>query len=106
MASNKNIFFIPAMNSEMWNNKINQKNVLNLKNFGIQFIGPEYGKLSCGEVGLGRLMNTKSITNLIIQSVNKTQILKNKKCLITAGPTIEPIDPIRNITNNSSRKQG
>ena len=106
MASNRNIFFIPAMNSEMWNNKINQKNVSNLKNLGIQFIGPEYGKLSCGEVGLGRLMNTKTITNLIIQNVNKTQIFKNKKCLITAGPTIEPIDPIRNITNNSTGKQG
>ena len=106
VASNRNIFFIPAMNSEMWNNKVNQKNVSNLKNLGIQFIGPEYGKLSCGEVGLGRLMNTKTITNLIIQNVNKTQIFKNKKCLITAGPTIEPIDPIRNITNNSTGKQG
>ena len=106
VASNKNIFFIPAMNSEMWNNKMNQKNVSNLKNLGIQFIGPEYGKLSCGEVGLGRLMNTKTIKNLIIQNVNKSQIFKNKKCLITAGPTIEPIDPIRNITNNSTGKQG
>ena len=106
IASNKDVFFIPAMNSEMWNNKINQKNVSNLKNLGIQFIGPEYGQLSCGEVGLGRLMNTKTITNLIIQNVNKTQIFKNKKCLITAGPTIEPIDPIRNITNNSTGKQG
>ena len=106
VASNRDIFFIPAMNSEMWNSKINQKNVSNLKNLGIQFIGPEYGKLSCGEVGLGRLMNTKTITNLIIQNVNKSQIFKNKKCLITAGPTIEPIDPIRNITNNSTGKQG
>ena len=106
VASNKNIFFIPAMNSEMWNNKINQNNVLNLKNLGIQFIGPEYGKLSCGEVGLGRLMNTKTITNSIIHNVNKTKIFRNKKCLVTAGPTIEPIDPIRNITNNSSGKQG
>ena len=106
VASNKNIFFIPAMNSEMWNSKMNQKNVSNLKNLGIQFIGPEYGKLSCCEGGLGRLMNTKTITNLIIQNVNKTQIFKDKKCLITAGPTIEPIDPIRNITNNSTGKQG
>ena len=106
IASNKDVFFIPAMNSEMWNNKINQKNVSALKKLGIQFIGPEYGKLSCGEVGLGRLMNTKSITNSIIQRVSRTQIFKNKKCLITAGPTIEPIDPIRNITNNSSGKQG
>ena len=105
-ASNKDIFFIPAMNSQMWNNKINQKNISTLRSLGVQFIGPEYGKLSCGEVGLGRLMNTKSITSSIIQRVNKTQIFKNKKCLITAGPTIEPIDPIRNITNNSSGKQG
>ena len=106
IASNKEIIFIPAMNAEMWNNKINQKNVSKLLDLGIQFIGPEHGKLSCGEIGLGRLMNKNSIIKLILQSLNKTKILKNKRCLVTAGPTIEAIDPIRNITNNSSGKQG
>ena len=59
IASNKQIVVIPAMNSEMWNNPINKKNVLILIRAGIEFIGPEYGPLSCGEIGLGRLSNPK-----------------------------------------------
>ena len=77
IASNKEIIFIPAMNAEMWNNKINQKNVSKLLDLGIQFIGPEHGKLSCGEIGLGRLMNKNRIIKLILQSLNKTKILLN-----------------------------
>ena len=106
IASNKQIIFIPAMNAEMWNNSINQKNVSQLKNIGIEFIGPDYGQLSCGEVGLGRLSKTKKIIKILIQNLQKTQIFKNKKCLITAGPTIEPIDSIRYLSNHSSGKQG
>ena len=106
IASNKQILFVPAMNMEMWNNKINQNNVLKLQNLGVEFVGPEYGKLSCGEKGLGRLSNANKIYKKIIQNVSSTQIFKDKKCLITAGPTIEPIDPIRYISNHSSGKQG
>ena len=106
IASNKQIIFIPAMNAEMWNNSINQKNVSKLKNVGIEFIGPDYGQLSCGEVGLGRLSKTKKIIKILIQNLQKSQIFKNKKCLITAGPTIEPIDSIRYLSNHSSGKQG
>ena len=106
IASNKQIIFIPAMNSEMWNNKINQKNILELINVGIDFIGPEYGKLSCGELGFGRLSEPKKINRILIGNLKKTKIFKNKKCLITAGPTIEPIDSIRYLSNYSSGKQG
>ena len=106
IASDKQILVIPAMNSEMWNNAINKKNVSILTKAGIEFIGPEYGLLSCGEVGLGRLSKTKKIIKLILEYLNKTQIFKNKKCLITAGPTIEPIDSIRFLSNFSSGKQG
>ena len=106
IASNKQILFVPAMNMEMWNNKINQNNVLKLQNLGVEFVGPEYGKLSCGEKGLGRLSNANKIYKKIIQNISSTQIFKDKKCLITAGPTIEPIDPIRYISNHSSGKQG
>ena len=106
IASNKQIIFVPAMNVEMWNNSINQKNVSKLINLGVEFIGPEYGHLSCNEVGLGRLSNTKKINDILIQNLYRSQIFKNKKCLITAGPTHEPIDPIRYISNHSSGKQG
>lgn len=106
IASNKQILIIPAMNSEMWNNSINQKNVLNLKNIGIEFIGPEYGLLLCGEKGLGRLSEPQIINKKILRHLNHTQILKDKNCLITAGPTIEPIDSVRYLSNYSSGKQG
>ena len=106
IASNKQIIMIPAMNSEMWNNYINQKNVSRLIKKGVEFIGPEYGNLSCGELGLGRLSEPKKIINILIQNIKKSELFKNKTCLITAGPTIEPIDSIRYISNYSSGKQG
>ena len=106
IASNKKIVIIPAMNSEMWNNTINQINVLRLIKAGVEFIGPEYGRLSCGEVGLGRLASLKKINKNLLEYLNETEIFKNKDCLITAGPTIEPIDNIRYLSNYSSGKQG
>ena len=106
IASNKQIVVIPAMNSEMWNNPINKKNVSILIKAGIEFIGPEYGRLSCGETGLGRLSNPKKINKSLTEYLNNTQIFRNKNCLITAGPTIEPIDDIRYLSNHSSGKQG
>ena len=106
IASDKQIIIIPAMNTEMWNNPINKKNVSYLIKNDIEFIGPEYGRLSCGEIGLGRLSNPKKINKNISDYLNKTQIFKNKSCLITAGPTLEAIDNIRFISNHSSGKQG
>ena len=106
IASDKKIIVIPAMNSEMWNNSINKKNVSILMKTGIEFIGPEYGNLACGEVGLGRLANSKKINDNLLAYLYKTKIFKNKKCLITAGPTLEPIDNIRYLSNYSSGKQG
>ena len=106
IASNKQILFMPAMNVEMWNNKTNKKNVLSLQKKGVEFVGPDYGFLSCGEIGLGRLANEKKITQIILDYLNKSKELKGIKCLVTAGPTIEPIDSIRFISNYSSGKQG
>ena len=90
----------------MWNNKANKKNVECLKNRGIDFIGPDIGKLKCGEFGVGRITNTKNIINYILQTLKNIKYLNKKKCLVTAGPTIEMIDPIRYISNQSSGKQG
>ena len=106
IASNKQVLFMPAMNAEMWNNKTNKNNVQILQKSGVEFIGPEYGYLSCGEIGLGRLSKEKKIIQTILNYLNKSRKLKNIKCLVTAGPTIEPIDPIRYISNHSSGKQG
>jgi len=106
IASDKQVVFIPAMNVEMWNNSINQQNVLKLKKIGVEFVGPEYGYLSCKEIGLGRLSDTNKICEIILMYLNKSQTFKNKKCLVTAGPTVEAIDPIRYFSNHSSGKQG
>jgi len=106
IASNKQIIFIPAMNAEMWNNSINQRNVSRLRKIGVEFIGPENGLLSCGEKGLGRLSEPNKIIKMLMRNLQKSQIFKNKKCLVTAGPTIEPIDTIRYLSNYSSGKQG
>ena len=106
IASNKQILFMPAMNVEMWNNRINKSNVLTLQKSGIEFIGPNYGYLSCGEIGLGRLTNEKKIVQVISNYLNRSKKLQNKKCIVTAGPTLEPIDPIRYISNHSSGIQG
>lgn len=106
LASNKLVILIPAMNVMMWNNPINKKNVNYLKTIGVYFIGPKKGKLKCGEYGLGRIEETKYIVNNLIYRLKINQNFINKKCLITAGPTIENIDPIRYISNYSSGKQG
>ena len=106
LASNKPIFFIPAMNTMMWNNPVNKKNVKYLKSIGVNFIGPKVGKLKCGEFGMGRIEKSVNIVNNLISSLKQNKNFINKKCLITAGPTIEDIDPIRYFSNYSSGKQG
>ena len=106
LAANKSIIFIPAMNSMMWNNPLNKKNVKYLKSIGVDFIGPKIGRLKCGEYGMGRLEDIKHIVSMLISRIETTNQFINKKCLITAGPTVENIDPVRYISNYSSGKQG
>ncbi len=106
LAANKKILFVPAMNSYMWSNKANQNNIRVLKNRGHEFLGPKIGNLKCGEFGLGRIDDTNKIIDKVINNLEKFNLLKNKKCLVTAGPTIEMIDPVRYISNKSSGKQG
>jgi len=106
LAANKSIIFIPAMNSMMWDNPINKKNVQYLKSIGVDFIGPKIGRLKCGEYGIGRIENVKYIVSMLISRIETNNQFINKKCLITAGPTVENIDPVRYISNYSSGKQG
>jgi len=105
-ASNKKIFLVPSMNKKMWTNPANQENVKKLKERKINIIGPIEGNLACGEIGIGRITNIKKIEKEIEIFFKIKKIIKDKKILITAGPTFEPIDPIRYIGNFSSGKQG
>ena len=105
-ASNKKIFLVPSMNKKMWTNPANQENVKKLKERKINIIGPIEGNLACGEIGIGRITNIKKIEKEIGIFFKIKKIIKDKKILITAGPTFEPIDPIRYIGNFSSGKQG
>ena len=106
LASNKPVIFVPAMNTMMWNNPTNKKNVNYLRSIGTEFIGPTIGKLKCGEFGIGRIEETQNIVDNLILKLKTSQNFIKKKCLITAGPTVENIDPIRYISNYSSGKQG
>ena len=106
LASNKDIIFVPAMNSAMWNNKINQKNISFLSSSGYEFIGPKTGKLKCGEFGIGRIATIKEIIEKLDIKMKYRNFYNKKNCLVTAGPTIEYIDPIRYLSNFSSGKQG
>ena len=95
----------PAMNVEMWENPATQRNVAQLKQDGVQLLGPVAGEQACGETGLGRMMEPESLLSSL-QSFFYPKHLSGKKILITAGPTFEPIDPVRGITNLSSGKMG
>uniref|UniRef100_A0ABQ0DG39 Phosphopantothenoylcysteine decarboxylase/phosphopantothenate--cysteine ligase n=1 Tax=Entamoeba nuttalli TaxID=412467 RepID=A0ABQ0DG39_9EUKA len=96
----------PAMNTTMLHNPITQRNIQILKSFGVTFINSSYGKLACGDVGDGKLAPVDSILTFVDQQLHPIQPLLNKKIVITAGPTIEPIDPVRFITNHSTGKMG
>src|SRR3989344_1772217 len=100
------VVICPAMNVKMWNNPLTQENVAKLRKLGYIFVEPEYGDLACGYKGIGRLANLDKISNRITTIINKKNSLKNKKILVTAGATIEEIDPVRIITNKSSGKMG
>ncbi len=106
LATNKKVFLVPAMNSQMWLNKSNQRNIKILNDMGHEFIGPDIGNLKCGEFGIGRISKTQKIVDSINSNFKIIKYFRKKRCLVTAGPTIEMIDPVRFISNQSSGKQG
>lgn len=95
----------PAMNVEMWLNPATQRNVAQLKADGIALLGPDAGEQACGETGMGRMLEPEQLLEEVIASF-QGKALAGKHILITAGPTFEPIDPVRGITNLSSGKMG
>jgi phosphopantothenoylcysteine decarboxylase/phosphopantothenate--cysteine ligase len=106
LASNKQIYLVPAMNVRMWEHKSTKINLKKLKDFDYKFIGPEIGDMACGEYGEGKMSEPLKITKELNQFFLNQSQNKKFKALVTAGPTNEYIDPVRFITNKSSGKQG
>ncbi len=106
MAASSQILIAPAMNNAMYNNQAVENNISILKQRGFKFIGPESGLLACGDDDIGRMSEPIDIVSKIKDMLGQTSQLKDKKIIITAGPTIEKIDPVRYITNHSSGKMG
>ncbi len=95
----------PAMNKQMWENPATQRNIAQLKKDGVSILGPDTGDQACGEVGLGRMLEAEDL--LVLVNAHFTpKLLAGKRVLITAGGTLEMIDPVRAITNLSSGKMG
>ena len=106
LASNKNIFLVPAMNVRMWEHPSTKENLDKLKTFGYIIIGPEIGDMACGEYGTGKMTEPVKIVDHLDSYLKTIKNNKNLKALVTAGPTHEYIDPVRFISNKSSGKQG
>ena len=106
MATKAQVIFAPAMNTNMYDNPIVQENIEYLKQKGYEFIEPASGFLACGDIGKGRLASPEDIIDKVIYSLEQGKTLEGRRILITAGPTIEEIDPVRYLSNCSSGKMG
>ena len=106
LATDKRVLMAPAMNVRMWHHPATQRNLAQLKADGVSFVGPDEGDMACGEFGLGRLSEPEDIFAAIQDRLGQSGALKGRKVVITAGPTFEPLDPVRGLTNRSSGRQG
>ncbi|WP_109806126.1 bifunctional phosphopantothenoylcysteine decarboxylase/phosphopantothenate--cysteine ligase CoaBC [Sphingosinithalassobacter portus] len=109
LATDKPVLAAPAMNVRMWEHAATRRNVAQLRADGVAFVGPDQGAMACGEFGEGRLAEPEAILAAIqaqLGGIETAGQLTGKRILVTAGPTHEPIDPVRYIANRSSGRQG
>lgn len=106
MASKSIKLIAPAMNNNMYENVIVQRNIETLKQLGYYFMEPTEGRLACGDIGKGKMVEPELIEDKIKELLLKQQDLEGKTVLVTAGPTREALDPVRFITNHSTGKMG
>ena len=106
MACKCHVFISPAMNTNMYTNPILPDNLSTLRKYGYEIIEPASGYLACGDTGAGKMPEPEELLSYIIREIAYEKDLTGKKILITAGPTMEAIDPVRFITNHSSGKMG
>jgi len=106
LATRAPVLAAPAMNTAMWEHAATQENLRILKDRGVLFCGPEGGLLACGDSGVGRMSEPGTIADMALSILDRSEELSGRRVLVTAGPTREPIDPVRFITNRSSGKMG
>ena len=108
LATDKPVLMAPAMNVRMWEHAATRRNLATLKADGVLFVGPDEGAMACGEFGEGRLAEPAAIFAAIQAALAdpSAKPLAGRRALVTAGPTAEPVDPVRVLTNRSSGKQG
>ena len=106
MATKAPVLLVPAMNVNMYENPIVQKNIEFLRSMGYRFVEPGEGRLACGDTGKGRMAEPADIEKLILELFAHERDLEGKTVIVTAGPTREAIDPVRFITNHSTGKMG
>ena len=114
LATDKRVLMAPAMNVRMWTHPATQRNLQTLRRDGVLMVGPDEGSMACGEFGPGRLAEPPEIAAAIFAALDATvpafhtpdRPLAGRRALVTAGPTVEPIDPVRVLTNRSSGRQG
>lgn len=112
LATDKPVLMAPAMNVRMWEHAATKRNFATLKADGVAFVGPDEGAMACGEYGPGRMAEPAAIFEAILAMLAGTDApaakgpLAGRRAIVTAGPTAEPIDPVRYLTNRSSGKQG
>lgn len=106
LATTAPIIVAPAMNVHMYTNAATQANLKVLQARGVQLVKADSGYLACGDEGKGRLADTDTIVSAVLKTLGMPQDLKGKRVMVTAGPTVEPIDPVRYISNYSSGKTG
>ena len=108
LATDKPVLMAPAMNVRMWEHAATRRNLATLKGDGVLFVGPDEGAMACGEYGPGRMTEPQAIFEAIMEALAgpAARPLAGRRAIVTAGPTAEPIDPVRLLTNRSSGKQG
>ncbi len=107
LATDKPVLMAPAMNVRMWEHPGTQRNLATLKADGVSFVGPDEGAMACGEYGPGRMAEPAAIFEAVMAMLGGgARPLAGRRAIVTAGPTVEAIDPVRMLTNRSSGKQG
>lgn len=106
LATKAPLLLAPAMNTGMWDAPATRQNIQTLLSRGVSLVGPEGGMLACGDSGVGRMSEPETIVAACVSHFTKAQDMAGLNVLVTAGPTCEPIDPVRYITNRSSGKMG
>ena len=106
LATDKPVLIAPSMNVRMWEHPATQENIVTLVERGVTILGPTEGEMACGEFGVGRMLEPSNIVEQLVNHLSTNKSLTGSAILVTSGPTLEPIDPVRFISNRSSGKQG